>query len=206
MVHRAMRQTMAGLSSRVSGRLLDVGCGGRPFEALFQVRAYVGMEWDRDRYREARIDVWGDTLALPFAQSGFETVLCNQVLEHVREPEQALREMGRVLKPDGCLILTAPHIWGLHEEPHDYYRYTPFGLRHLAEKAGLKVEQITAMAGYWVTAGVRFCYYLEHFERGLLIPFVRLAYLGVQCCSLALDRLHRVEGDAWNHVMVARKP
>ena len=119
---------------------------------------------------------------------------------------RTMREIARVLKPDGCLILTAPHIWGIHEEPHDYYRYTPFGLRYLAERAGLHVVEVRALAGFWVTAGARFCSYLEHFERGPLALAVRLGYLGIQAGALAMDRLHRVEGDAWNFLMVARKP
>jgi hypothetical protein len=62
------------------------------------------------------------------------------------------------------------------------------------------------MAGYWVTAGVRFCYYLRRFERGPLKPVVRAMFALIQLLAWGLDRLHRVESDAWNYLLVARRP
>ena len=204
LVHRFMRQTMEQVAPLARGHLLDVGCGTQPYRRLFDhVSRYTGM--DRDRTRYARADLWADALALPMRSNACDTVLCNQVLEHVPEPQQVMNEMARVLRPGGTLILTAPHIWGLHEIPHDYYRYTPYGLRHLTEKAGLSVVEIRAMAGFWVTAGARFCYYLAHFDRGILKPIVRPAFFLTQLCALALDRLHRVESDAWNFLLIAKK-
>ena len=73
---------------------------------------------------------------LPFGDRSFETVFSSQVLEHVPEPWRMVEDMARVLKPGGHLILTAPHIWGLHEVPHDYFRFTSYGLQHLARRAG----------------------------------------------------------------------
>jgi len=205
LIHRLMRQAMADSAGYAKGRLLDVGCGRRPYASLFadRVSRDIGMEKDRHRYADAA--VWGDALALPFAQGQFDTVLSNQVLEHVPEPQQALMEVSRVLRIGGHLILTAPHIWELHEIPHDYFRYTPYGLRYLAEKAGLEVVEVKALAGFWVTAGARFCYYLARMDRGVLMPFVRCAFLGVQLGAMFLDRLHRVESESWNFLMIATK-
>ncbi len=205
LIHRLMREAMIDVAGYAKGRLLDAGCGTRPYQMIFenQVSHDIGLEQDRIRY--AKADVWGNVLALPFGKGSFDTVLSNQVLEHVPEPQQALTEMARVLRSDGHLILTAPHIWELHEVPHDYFRYTPYGLRYLAEKAGLEVVAIKALAGFWVTAGARFCYYLARFDRSILMPFVRCAFLGVQLGALLLDRVHRVESDAWNFLMVAKK-
>ncbi|MBT4139931.1 MAG: methyltransferase domain-containing protein [Candidatus Latescibacteria bacterium] len=205
LIHRLMRQTMVDVVGYANGQLLDVGCGNRPYEKIFesQVSHSFGLEHDRNRYANA--NVWGDALALPFRADAFDTILSNQVLEHVPEPQQALVEVARVMRVDAHLILTAPHIWELHEVPHDYFRYTPYGLRHLAEKAGLEVLEIKALAGFWVTAGARFCYYLARFERGILKPLIRVLFLMVQLGALLLDRIHRVESDAWNFLMIARK-
>ena len=205
LIHRIMRQAMVDVARLAKGRLLDVGCGNRPYQQIFsdRVSAYVGVEYGRERY--ARADVWGDALCLPFASESFDTVLCNQVLEHVPEPQQVMNELTRVLRGDGCLILTAPHIWELHEVPHDYFRYTPYGLQHLAEQAGLEVVSVQALAGFWVTAGARFCYYLSRFDRHIFKPVVRVLFLLVQLGALFLDRLHRVESEAWNFLMVAKK-
>ncbi len=205
LIHRAMRQTMDEVKEMVNGKLLDAGCGNKPYASIFgaRVQQYIGLEKGRTRYERA--DVWGDVLALPFRDQTCDTVLCNQVLEHVPQPQAAIDEMARVLRPGGYLILTAPHIWGLHEVPHDYFRFTPYGLRHLAEKSGLTVHTTRALAGFWVTAGTRFCYYLARFERGPLIPFARIGFFVIQLGALFFDRLHRVESEAWNFLLIAQK-
>lgn len=205
LIHRTMRQTMDEVKEMVSGKLLDVGCGNKPYASIFETRVqqYIGLEKGRGRYE--RTDVWGDVLALPIRDQTCDTVLCNQVLEHVPQPQLAIDEMARVLRPGGYLILTAPHIWGLHEVPHDYFRFTPYGLRHLAEKSGLTVHTTRALAGFWVTAGTRLCYYLARFERGPLIPFARIGFFAIQLGALFLDRLHRVESEAWNFLLIAQK-
>ena len=208
LVHRLMHRAMAGEKDGVHGRLLDIGCGRRPYFRLFEDRVsdYVGIERDVDRYVEEPPDVQGDGNALPFASTAFDTVISNQVLEHVPEPAYAVGEMARVMRPGARAIITAPHIWGIHEEPHDYYRFTPFGLTYIAQRAGLSVERVMPLGGYWITAGARFCYYLEHFARGPFRLPVAVTWGVVQCVVVWLDGLHRVEGDAWNHLLVARKP
>ena len=205
LVHRLMRQAMVDVKDRVGKQVLDVGCGAMPYAQIFAERfeCYVGME--RDRLRYENIDVCGDAMELPFGAEAFDTVLCNQVLEHVPEPQLVMDEMARVLKSGGSLILTAPHIWGEHEIPHDYFRYTRYGLKYLAEKSDFAIYDVRALAGFWVTFGVRFCYYLARFDRGVFIPFVRLAFFIVQFGALVLDCLHRVESEAWNFMLVAQK-
>jgi SAM-dependent methyltransferase len=208
LVHRLCRQHLhRALVDFAHGRLLDVGCGRKPYLELQQGSAAscIGVDYDRCRYRDTPPQIWA-SLELPFRDESFETVFCAQVLEHTSEPGEMLREMGRVLKPRGHLILSAPHIWGIHEEPHDYFRFTNFGLKHLAGKAGLDTVKVEAMAGYWVTAGTRFCYYLEQFEKLGMKPVLLPLYAVVQILAAVLDRIHRVENDCWNFLLVARKP
>ena len=208
LVTRLMHGAMAEERKIVRGRLLDVGCGRRPYLALFegQVTDYIGLERDNRRYVDVPPDVRGDGNALPFATDTFDTVVSNQVLEHVPEPAYAVVEMARVMKPGGRVIVTAPHIWGIHEEPNDYFRFTPYGLTYVAERAGLIVERVKPLGGYWITTGARLCYYLEHFARGPFVVPVSIAWALIQSSAVWLDGMHRVEGDAWNHLMVARKP
>ena len=201
-INRAYVQEAAGRYGR--GRVLDAGCGRQPYAEFYS--DYTGLEFDRTRYADAPADVWGSGMELPFRDKAFATVFSSQVLEHVPEPWRMVAEMARVLEPGGHLILTAPHIWGLHEEPQDYFRFTCYGLEHLARRAGLQPIEVRPMAGYWVTAGVRFCYYLRHFERGPLKPVVRVMFALIQLMAWGLDRLHRVESDAWNYLLVARRP
>jgi SAM-dependent methyltransferase len=135
----------------LEGRLLDVGCGNKPYRSFFQnVRSYIGLDYPVTQAIQdfqARPEVFGDARRLPFAQSSFDAVLCSQVLEHVNQPGQVMAEIGRVLKPGGCGILSAPFIYNVHVGPHDFFRFSPLGIREVVEGAGLKVKSIRYQGG-----------------------------------------------------------
>ena len=140
LARRRLHQAVAVMAQDVSGRLLDVGCGRKPYENLFAVQSYVGLDIDSDTTRRlGTADVLYPGGRFPFDDGSFDVVLCNQVLEHVFEPEAFLGEIRRVLAPEGRLLLTVPFIWDEHEQPWDYARYTSFGLKALLERHGLKV-------------------------------------------------------------------
>ena len=205
LVHRIMWRHIEPTARYARGIMLDVGSGDRPYEALYtpHVSRYIGMEYPGAYSTGCRYDIGGDALRLPCKDDSVDTVLSNQVIEHVREPWTMVEEIARVLKPGGSFIITAPHIWGLHNEPDDYYRFTKYGLQYLLENAGLKVLYVNPMAGYWVTVGVRFCYYITRVVRpAFLLPPI---YAAVQLTASILDRLHHVEGDTWNYIAVATK-
>jgi SAM-dependent methyltransferase len=135
-----LHDAMTGLAPMLSGRLLDVGCGSKPYQALFAVDAYIGLDIDSEISRQRGIaDHHYDGNTFPFADASFDSVLCNQVLEHVFNPDEFLGEILRVLKPGGKLLLTVPFVWDEHEQPYDYARYSSFGLRALLEKNGFKI-------------------------------------------------------------------
>jgi SAM-dependent methyltransferase len=126
----------------LKGKLLDVGCGSKPYKNLFHVDEYVGLDIDSEVSRKRAIaDKFYDGHAFPFSNQEFDSVLCNQVLEHVFNPDEFLSEIYRVMKPDARLVLTVPFVWDEHEQPFDYARYSSFGLKALLERNGLKVVQ-----------------------------------------------------------------
>jgi SAM-dependent methyltransferase len=140
-------RSLKGAAPRARGRLLDVGCGDKPYEHIFRpyVSEYIGIEHEGTfsdtsaERRERKPDYLYDGKRLPFEDRSFDTVLSVQVLEHTPDPGALVREMSRVLKDDGVLILTAPFEFRLHEEPNDFFRYTPHGLKQLCAAAGLEV-------------------------------------------------------------------
>ncbi len=133
---------MTEYAPKLSGRLLDVGCGTKPYRALFSVGSYVGLDIDSDATRRRGIaDHYYDGIKFPFENASFDSILCNEVLEHVFNPDEFIKEIVRVLRPGGTLLLTVPFVWDEHEQPYDYARYSSFGLRALLEKQGLKVTQ-----------------------------------------------------------------
>jgi SAM-dependent methyltransferase len=131
---------IAELAGLLTGRMLDVGCGTKPYQSLFEVDEYVGLEIDSESSRQRGIaDFFYDGTKFPFEDHQFDSVLCNQVLEHVFNPDEFLSEIARVLKPGGHLLLTVPFVWDEHEQPYDYARYTSFGLSSLLNRAGLDI-------------------------------------------------------------------
>jgi SAM-dependent methyltransferase len=153
-------ERLRGVAPRAHGRLLDVGCGNKPYENLFRpyVTEYIGVE-HAARFSETNAsqaggpDLFYDGVALPFEDASFDTVLSVQVLEHTPEPQRLLEEMSRVLRPDGLMILSVPFSFRLHEEPHDYFRYTPHGLRAMCQKARLEVIEIQPQGGFGSVVG-----------------------------------------------------
>jgi SAM-dependent methyltransferase len=135
-------------------RVLDAGAGDAPYRELFTHCDYVTTDWAASLHPGARqADVIAPIDALPLPDAGFDAVLCTQVLEHVRVPAAALRELRRVVRPGGRVWLTVPFVGELHEEPFDFFRYTPYGLRALGEEAGLEVLEVVPLGGYFTTLG-----------------------------------------------------
>lgn len=140
LARRALRREIAALAPQCSGRLLDVGCGSKPYRTLFSTEDYVGLEIDSAYARERGFaDLYYDGRRFPLDDASFDVILCNQVLEHVFNPDEFLQEIARVLKPGGKLLLTVPFVWDEHEQPYDYARYSSFGLRHLLSQHGLTI-------------------------------------------------------------------
>lgn len=140
LARRALYRGIRAHGAALSGPLLDVGCGTQPYRSLFHVDRYVGLEIDTPQSRARAVaDAFYNGKAFPFGNEQFQTVLCNQVLEHVFEPDRFVTEIRRVLSVGGKLLLTVPFVWDEHEQPFDFARYSSFGLRALLERNGFKI-------------------------------------------------------------------
>ncbi len=153
--------SLRDVAPRAHGVMLDVGCGDRRFEPLFTpyVKSYTGVEHEvvfastDSSKRTNKPDVLYDGQHLPFDAGAFDTVISTEVLEHTPDPAGLVAEMARVLKPGGTVILTTPFAFRLHEEPYDYFRFTPHGLTSLLERAGLRVVEVRAFGGVFAVVG-----------------------------------------------------
>jgi SAM-dependent methyltransferase len=140
----------AHLKDHCRGRLLDLGCGKVPFYGLYReyVSEAVCVDWIKSLHGIDHVDAECDlTKDLPFADASFDAILLSDVLEHIPTPEHLWREMARLLKPGGKLLLNVPFLYSLHEEPYDYYRYTKYALRRLAEITGFDIILIKELGG-----------------------------------------------------------
>ena len=109
-------------------RTLDIGAQNGPYAAFFPRRVALDIR------AASGIAVIGDVQALGIASGAFDVVLCTEVLEHLPEPQQAIDEIFRVLRPGGDLLLTTRFLFPIHDAPHDYFRFTKYGLRHLLRR------------------------------------------------------------------------
>ena len=122
-------------------QVLDVGCGLRPYEKFFSHATYIGIDVPvSGREASGKLpDHEFDGTSIPLEAGSFDAIICTEVLEHAVNPELLLTEMARVTKTGGYLLVTVPFIWGLHELPYDFRRYTIEGIKQAIEKAGYKI-------------------------------------------------------------------
>lgn len=125
----------------LKGRLMDFGCGQKPYEHLFEVSSYVGVDFkgEGETYSQEKVDVFYDGKALPFEDNYFDSIFSSEVFEHVFNLPEILLELKRVLKPGGKILVTCPFAYGEHEIPTDYARYTSFAMKYMFESNGFRI-------------------------------------------------------------------
>jgi SAM-dependent methyltransferase len=153
LVYRRLFSDLEAAAKKSHGALLDIGCGNKPYERMFSGRlsSYTGC--DVVQSSEGRVDVLCLATAIPLPSQSFDTVLCTQVIEHVADHQALLKEAFRLLRPGGVIILSGPLYWHLHEEPHDYFRFTEHGFRTLLSHAGFQDLEIIPNGGKWALCG-----------------------------------------------------
>lgn len=132
------------------GVLIDLGCGDVPLYLVYRthVSEIICVDWADSIHANPHVDIEADlNQGLPLPDATADTILSTDVLEHIRDPFMFWKEVGRVLKPGGKVILTAPFLYWLHEEPHDYFRYTRHRLKAFCDENGLIVLELFPYGG-----------------------------------------------------------
>jgi SAM-dependent methyltransferase len=196
-----------------SGRVLDFGAGSAPYRVLFNCSEYITVDLESSGHPAERkvADFYYDGHSLPFDSAHFDFIFSSEVLEHVFNLEEILSEIHRVLKPSGRVLLTVPFVWGEHEQPYDFARYTSFGLTDLLKRHNFEVESLNKTTRFIETLTQMLVVYLS--ERSVFRRFKVLKLLAspvlfapLQLCGLVLGRI--LPGDSTfylNAVVVARK-
>jgi SAM-dependent methyltransferase len=143
-----IRDLKSAIDQFAKGKVLDVGCGNKPYEQFFShAHQYIGCDVVQSSLH--KVDEICKATDLSFGESSFDTVFTTQVIEHVEDPFRMLAEISRVLKPQGYLILSAPFSWEIHEAPYDFYRYSKYGLEHMIRSAGFDLVYCKSNGGKW---------------------------------------------------------
>ncbi len=207
-IEEAVRQFSEGLGD--GAFVLDAGAGESQYAKWFSRQRYFAVDlatgdaaWDY-----SRLEAICDLAALPFTDASFDAAMNIVTLEHVREPAAALREIARVLKPGAPLLLVTPFEWEEHQQPHDYFRYTRYGLDYLLGKAGFEPAEIRPVGGYFrllsrrLMNGIRFC---TRGRRWVLFPPAALVFGPPALLLPVLDGLDRKKAFTLGYVTVARR-
>ncbi len=142
LIRKSIRFAINQNAIKFKGSLLDFGCGTKPYKELFvNVEEYIGIDLKIDGREESHVyvDKFYDGKVIPFESERFDSILCTEVLEHVFNIDELLKEFNRVLKKGGKALITTPFMWEEHEMPYDFARYTTPALQFLYEKNGFKV-------------------------------------------------------------------
>ncbi len=126
----------------INGICLDIGSGNSPYKKYLNVDRYISVDkkdTQATTYQENKNEVNADAKNLPFESRFADTILLNQVLEHIDDYEKVLSEISRVLKDDGKFIISVPFIYHIHSEPHDYFRFSEYGIKYLLNKYNFRI-------------------------------------------------------------------
>lgn len=190
LIRTSLNKSIKKNANRLSGELLDFGCGSKPYKELFlNVKNYIGVDLKIEG-REGNhkfIDKFYDGKVIPFEDNSFDSLLCTEVLEHVFNIEELLKEFNRVLKKDGVALITTPFMWEEHEMPYDFGRYTTPALEYLYKKHGFVIVENFKTGN---SVKVIFQFILNYFKsilpkhkilrQILLIPFIVIInFLGI---------------------------
>ena len=196
----------------VRGRLLDVGCGTMPARKWLagHFTEYLGVDLADSRYLgDARLTAVARAEQLPFRGGTFDTVLGLSMLTYLTEPQRMIEESWRVLRPGGVLVLEFTQTAPLHDPPHDYFRFTPFGAKWLLERSGFEVLEAIPIGGLWTRVAMSLIAPLNRLNHGptrvLTELPVRLLYVVIQLAGALLDRLFGSREEALANLVVARR-
>jgi SAM-dependent methyltransferase len=197
----------------LKGRILDLGCGSKPYEQLFKnATEYIGIDIENPGHDHSKedVDIYYDGKTIPVESDSVDGVFFSEVLEHVSNPDEIIQEFSRVLKDGGHLLLTMPFAWDEHEVPNDYQRYSSFGIKLFLEKNNFeiikyeKTGHFTEVIAQFAIHYLRHILYTKNKYLNLLINLIFIAPFTL--CGLILSFiLPRIKTLYFNNIVVAKK-
>lgn len=140
---KGLIKNIKSVAGEIDGLTLDIGCGNKPYEHYFKSSKYLGVDVQTSIHNvNTYVDFFYNGKTIPVKNNQIDSIVCNQVFEHVFEPQILLYEINRILKIAGKLLITLPFVWDEHEQPYDYARYSSFGIKYLLNKYGFEIIEL----------------------------------------------------------------
>jgi len=187
-------------------RVLDAGAGESKYARFFRNQRYCGVDTavGNAKWDYSGLDAVADLAALPFADESFDACLNVVTLEHVRDPARALKEIARIMQRGGRLLLVVPQDWEVHQAPHDYFRFTRYGVRYLLESAGFTDIDAQPAGGFFRLLSHRLLNGLQFFPPVLVLPAALFLVPPALALPL-LDFLDRERNFTLGYICTARR-
>jgi SAM-dependent methyltransferase len=215
LIRNRLLNTINELAPNLNGRLMDFGCGQKPYKSLFSVDEYVGVDFENPGHPHINesIDVFYDGKTIPFSDKSFDSIFSSEVFEHIFNLPEIIKELNRVLKVGGTILITCPFAFCEHEVPNDYARYTSFAIRDLFISNGFEIiQQVKTGNSIEALSQMYLMYLHQHINSRLKkIPVVRSAfrllfYTSTNIGALVLGRIFPKGKDLYmNNVLLCRK-
>jgi len=209
---RTLASKLQEILPRLQGRVLDVGCGHKPYNPWLNSKNTRVIGLDVTTNSKADLIV-NDQQNWPFASLSFDAVICTQVLEHVSDLDKTLNEIERVLNVGGWLIVSVPFIYNVHGGTGDYRRLSLEGMRTLFEPK-YQLLQLDGCGGVGTALGILWLNWIEtstnrwrmtRFLKGVLFPLWVSLSFGTNAAAFFLDKLDRTMSFYTNVLVVAQK-
>src|SRR4030095_728799 len=199
----------------LTGLLMDFGCGSKPYRSLFTVDGYIGVDFENPGHPHLneQVDVFYDGKKIPFQSGYFDAVFSSEVFEHIFNLDEVLKEINRVMKPSGKILINCPFSICEHEVPNDFARYSSYAMKYIFEKNGFEIinqektgNNVEAIFQLWIM------YIHQHITPFFRkIPVIRSAfrfitYTSLNILAILLSRLLPDKKDLYlNNVLLAKK-
>jgi len=145
------------VSGNATGVVLDIGCGEQKIRhALSADCTYIGLDhyFTATEWYNTKPSVFATAASLAIASDSVDSVLLLDVLEHLPDPDGCIKEVERVLKPNGVFIVSVPFMYPVHDAPLDFHRWSRYGLEQLLQQNHLQIHSLQSVGHPVETAGL----------------------------------------------------